>query len=728
MNSKQFVPIIKRLAELTEHGDKLFNFNDHYANALDYGSDLDRFIDLLGDKSEQIEMTMLRNVLPKDKIGLLFKSANVPILVFIWQSDTWQPLIVLKNKAGFFEGYYYESDGREVHLEAIPNIENFTFGTDKNGNIIYVLSFPRTSLLSDREKSYDEAQHLSPVQRMFRLLRLEKRNILYIYFYAIITAAISLTLPLGIQAIMELVSGGVIFSSIVLIIAFVIIGVVASGILQILQYQIVEVIERRIFVKAAFEFSYRIPNVRAEAVTQYYTPELMNRFFDILTIQKSLPKLLIDLASSVLQIVFGILLLSFYHPAFLIFGVVLIGTLAAIFYFTGPEGLRTSIIESKYKYKVVHWLEELARSMEAFKLAGHTTLPLNKTENLVSNYLYYRRKHFKVLMTQFGNIVGFKTIVTGGLLIIGVSLVINRQILIGQFVASEIVIILILGAVEKVILSMSTVYDMLTATDKVGHVTDLPVERQTGIALPIIIKSGVSVHIKDLKYRYPDSSKSVLNGINLDIASGERVCLSGFNQSGKDTLVRILSGILDNYQGVVAFNNVSLRDINLNTLRDMVASNFAIDNIFEGTILDNVTMGKSSVALDDAIWALEKVGLSDFVNELPNGLQTELIAGGKSWPSSIHARLILARCVAERPQLLILNDFFFVLQKDEKRKLLTFLTDRSNPWTLLLISNDPSLMEICDRNVILKEGKVYLQGTFSELKQHPEYQQIVLSC
>jgi len=728
MNSTQFVPIIKRFAELTSHGNKLLGFNDHYANVSDFGSNLDRFIDLLGDKSEQIELIMLRNAVPKEKVSLLLQTAKVPILVFMQQNDTWQPLIVFKNKEGFLEGYYYESDGREVHWEMIPPIESFTFGTDKNGNIIYVVAFPRTSLLSEHEKSYDEAHHLSPMQRMFRLLRLEQRDIWYVYFYAVIIAAISLTLPLGVQAIMELVSGGVIFSSIVLIIAFVIIGVAASGILQILQYQIVEVIQRRIFVKAAFEFSYRIPNVRAEAVTQCYTPELMNRFFDILTIQKGLPKLLTDLASSVLQITFGIILLSFYHPAFLVFGLALVGILAAIFYFTGPEGLRTSIIESKYKYKVVHWLEEIARSVEAFKLAGHTTLPLNKTENLVNNYLYYRKKHFKVLMTQFGNIVGFKTIVTGGLLIIGVSLVINRQILIGQFVASEVVIILILGAVEKVILSMSTVYDMLTATDKVGHVTDLPIERQTGIILPQTMSVGLSIRIRNLKYQYPDGNKPVLNGINLDIASGERVCLSGFNRSGKDTLVRVLSGILYNYEGLVAYNNISLRDINLNTLRDMVASNFAIDNIFEGTILDNVTMGKTSISLDDVVWALDKVGLSDFVNELPNGLQTEVIAGAKSWSSSIHVRLTLARCIAERPQLLILNDFFSVLQKNEKRKLLDFLTDRANPWTLLLISNDPVLMEACDRNVLLKEGKVYLQGTFSELKQHPEYQQIVLSC
>lgn len=728
MNSLQFVPIIKRLSELTGHGNKLFNFEDRYANALEFGNDIDRFIDLLSDKSEQTEMALLRNAIPHEKVGALLQFVDVPVLFFVREGDRLVPLIVHKNKEGFLEEYRYEPNGKEIRKENISDVENLSFGTDKAGNVVYLVPFPRTSLFSEREKSYEEARHLSPIQRMFRLLKLEQRDIWYIYFYAVIIAGISLTLPLGVQAIMELVSGGVIFSSIVLIIAFVIVGVLAAGILQILQYHIVEVIQRRIFVKAAFEFSYRIPNVRSEAVTQYYTPELMNRFFDILTIQKSLPKLLIDLASSALQIVFGIILLSFYHPAFLVFGLALIGILAAIFYFTGPEGLRTSIIESKYKYKVVHWLEELARSVEAFKLAGHTALPLNKTENLVNNYLYYRKKHFKVLMTQFGNIVGFKTIVTGGLLIIGVSLVIDRQILIGQFVASEIVIILILGAVEKVILSMSTVYDMLTAVDKVGHVTDLPVERQTGIALPVYFNNGISIRIKNLKYQYPDGHKPVLNGINLDIAAGERVCLSGFSSSGKDTLVRILSGILDNYEGLVTFNNISLRDVNLNTLRDIVASNFAIDNIFEGTILDNITMGKASVGLDDVIWALEKVGLADFVNELPNGLQTELIAGGKSWPSSIHVRLTLARCIAERPKLLILNDFFSVLPKDEKRKLLDFLVDRSNPWTLLFISNDPVLMQACDRNIILKDGRVHLQGTFSELNQHPDYRQVVLSC
>ena len=154
---------------------------------------------------------------------------------------------------------------------------------------------------------------------------------------------ISLTLPLGIQATVSLVSGGVVFSSIYLLIALVIIGVLATGGLQVMQITLVEYLQRRVFTKAAFEFAFRVPRIKAEALLNYYPPELMNRFFDVLTIQKGLPKLLIDLSSGIIQILFGLILLSFYHPFFVFFSLILIGMLSLIFYTTGPKGLQSSI-------------------------------------------------------------------------------------------------------------------------------------------------------------------------------------------------------------------------------------------------------------------------------------------------------------------------------------------------------------------------------------------------
>ncbi|MCU0450758.1 MAG: ATP-binding cassette domain-containing protein [Bernardetiaceae bacterium] len=726
MRASQFVPIVKRLANLTNHGFKLFNLTDEYFNTYNYGDNLNGFIDGLTDNCQRIEMALLRNSAVKANFADVLKQIDVPVMFFVKQDGHTLPVIVAKEHGdGRILGFIYLKDDNELPIDELPAPD--TWVLDENGRVVYLTPFPMASLVSEPEASPD-GHHPTPWQRFIRLLKLEQKDIYYIYFYAFIVAAISLTLPLGIQATIELVSGGVIFSSIVLIIAFVIIGIVAAGGLQILQYNIVEVLQRRIFVKAAFEFSYRLPRVRTEAVFKSHTPELMNRFFDVLTIQKSLPSILIDLASAVLQIVFGIVLLSFYHPFFIIFGVVLLAVMGIIFYYTGPDGLKTSITESKYKYRVVHWLEEIARSLDAFKLAGHTSLPLNRTENLVNNYLYYRKKHFKVLMTQFANVIVFKTLITGGLLIMGTILVINREILIGQFVAAEVVIILILGAVEKVILSMSYIYDALTAVDKIGHVTDLPLERHTGIAIPKGTGSGAHVKLRDLRYQYPDSDEAALTGINLDIQPGERVGLAGFNNSGKNTLVKILCGLLENYTGGVAINNLSLRDINLNNLRDVVAANFAMEDIFDGTVLENVTMGKSTICYQDGVWALESVGLGDTLARLDKGLQTELVAGAKTLSTSMHVKLTLARCIAERPQLLILHDFMNVLQKDERLRLLNFLNDRANPWTLIMVSNDPLVLASLDRVVLLKDGQVAEDGAYETLIQNPSLRDNLFNC
>jgi ABC-type bacteriocin/lantibiotic exporter with double-glycine peptidase domain len=480
-------------------------------------------------------------------------------------------------------------------------------------------------------------------------------------------------------------------------------------------------------VKAAMEFGYRIPRVRKEALNNYYAPELMNRFFDVLTLQKGLPKFLIDVAGSALQIIFGLVLLSFYHPFFVFFGFGVITALVLMVYFTGPNGLRASIIESKYKYKVAHWLEELARTLESFKMAGHTSLPLTKMEYLVNNYLYYRKKHFKVLMIQFMNIIGFKTIVTGGLLVIGSILVIDRQITLGQFVASEIVIILILGAIEKLLSSLSTIFDMLTAVDKIGYVTDLPLERKSGIFFPKEISGAISLKIRNLKYKYPNSSNYVLKGINLDVKAGEHVCIAGFNSAGKNTFAHVVGGLLESYEGVIAINNLSMREISLSSLRDVVAYNATTDDIFEGSLLDNIQMGRSNIAYQDVVWAIDSLGLTDFVQALPDGLQTELLAGAKSFPSSILTKLTIARCVAEKPKLLILNDFLHFLEKEDRLRVLQFLTDKNNPWTLLVVSNDPLLFATCDRIVVMKEGNIVSEGTYQALLSDENFQHLLIS-
>ena len=127
---------------------------------------------------------------------------------------------------------------------------------------------------------------ISPLERFRKLLQIDKKEIYQVYIYAFFNGLVNLSLPIGIQAIINLIQGGEITTSWIILVAFVIGGVVLAGILQLLQLRIVENIAQKIFSKASFEFAYRIPEIKHSQLHNYYAPELANRFFDTMTIQK----------------------------------------------------------------------------------------------------------------------------------------------------------------------------------------------------------------------------------------------------------------------------------------------------------------------------------------------------------------------------------------------------------------------------------------------------------
>jgi ABC-type bacteriocin/lantibiotic exporter with double-glycine peptidase domain len=679
------------------------------ANQRTYAADdLDEFKRDLVEAGNKIRILFMEYHLDESSFQDFFSNQNTPVLAFI-EDDGLKPVLISTIKKRI---HVIKFNTETTSTDQFSSLASIPFAKNAQGEIEFFAVFAYESPVSFDSK---DGAHPSPIKRLFKLLGTERTEIFYILFYAVIIGLIGLVVPLGIQTTVELISGGVFFSSVYILITLVILGVLLSGALQIIQISLVEFLQRRIFTKASLEFAFRIPRIRVESIQKNYAPELVNRFFDVMTIQKGLPKLLIDLSSAAIQIFFGLLLISLYHPFFVFFGIFLVSVLFAIFYTTGPRGLKSSIDESKYKYKVAHWLEELARAIHSFKLAGSTDLPIRKTDYNVNNYLKNRKIHFRVLLTQFSFIVLFKALITGGLLIMGTLLVVDRQITLGQFVASEIVIILILNAVEKIIMYMDVVYDLLTAVDKVAHVTDLPIERVGGFDFPASNTTGFSVRTKDLKYKYANSGYYALKGVDLDIKAGETICITGQGNSGKTTLMNILTGIFSDYEGVVTINNYSLRDLDLTHMRDQVAKNISQEDLFDGTILENITLGKTGTTIHDAVRALELVGLSDTINALPKGLETHLISGGKGLSKTVIHKLILARCLAKKPKLIVLNDFFTTLSKSDKMELLACVTKSERPCTVIVVSKDPIIMSACDRVIMMQDGKIQTEGTMEEL-------------
>jgi ABC-type bacteriocin/lantibiotic exporter with double-glycine peptidase domain len=549
-----------------------------------------------------------------------------------------------------------------------------------------------------------KSSQITSWKRLLGLLELERKDIIQIFYYAIFSGVVSLSLPLGIQTIINLIQGAQISTSWIILIILVTLGVAFAGALQLMQLRIIETIQQRIFTRASFELSYRFPKIKMNELRNYYPPELANRFFDTLTIQKGISKILIDVPSAVLQILFALILLSFYHPFFIIFGVILLLLVFVVFKYTARKGLETSLEESKYKYKVVHWIQEVARSITSFKLSGSTSLAIKKNDELVSKYLAAREKHFKILMLQYVKMIGFKVIVTASLLIVGGTLVLNQSMNIGQFVAAEIIILLVIASVEKLIIGLESFYDVLTSLEKLGQVVDKALEVQNGETLEY--KNGLTIEFENVSYVVSNREKPILKDISLKLLPKSRVIISGESGSGKSTLLQLISGIIEPSSGNIYIDNLSLSSLHLNHYRSKLGLSLSEESPFEGTIKDNLTFGNDMISDDFIFKVLNIVGLEKFIKEQSKGLQTVLRPEGKQVSYTIAKKIILARAILKQPKVLILEDALDQFNKEETNTIIDFLTDKSNPWTLIVVSSNERWKSKCTEEITLENGQI----------------------
>ncbi|MFN7674383.1 peptidase domain-containing ABC transporter [Flavobacterium sp.] len=546
---------------------------------------------------------------------------------------------------------------------------------------------------------------LTPLNRLTNLLKLDRKDILQVFFYAIFAGLVSLSLPLGIQAIINLIQSGRVSVSWIVLVVIVIIGVALVGILSIMQLRITENLQQKIFVRSSFEFSYRLPKIKFEEYYNQYPPELANRFFDTITIQKGASKLLIDFSTALLQIIFGIILLSLYHPVFIFFGLVLISLLYIIFKFSFASGLDTSMKESKYKYKVVGWLQEIARNNFSFRKKNNYEFALKKNDKLVSEYLKYRERHFSIIKRQYTQLIVFKVIITAGLLLIGGFLVLNQQMNIGQFVAAEIIILLVINSVEKIVVGLETFYDVLTAVEKIGQITDLQIEVSQDTTNEICY-NNITLEAENIKFKFSDSPDFILNDINLKIQNEEKILLDGNNGSGKTTLIRILCGLLDPVSGSLFINDDTYRKIDLEQYRSQIGTILTGETPFEGTILENITFKNPSITQDQIKWAIDSVKLGSFIKSLPNGLDTKILPEGKQLSSSNAQKILLARSIINNPKILFFEEALDKMDTEIAKEVIDFLTAKENKWTLIVSSKNSYWKEKCTRTITMTEGTI----------------------
>ncbi|WMJ73064.1 ATP-binding cassette domain-containing protein [Cytophagaceae bacterium ABcell3] len=686
------------------------------------GIDIHSYMGYLTETGGNIDLAYIKNEILLAKLEATILENHFPVLLFRKFSDRIEPVIVYNDQHNQVHQYVIKEGGEieDTKLSSLHDLLDtiYTYEVKPGLTETIFLTVVKNESMYTPDSDDAKPQPMSPVKRLWLVLLSEKKSIYYLYVYAILAGLISLSLPLGIQAIIGFITSGQVSTSIVVLISFVSIGVLLNGGLQIMQLSLTEHIQQRLFLKTAFDFSYRLPKLKQEAMLKYNATELLNRFFDVVTVQKGVAKMLIDLTATAVTIVFGLTLLAFYHVSFIMIGVLLMVVLYFLIKSIAPKALKTSIYESKNKYKVANWLEEMARTSKTFKLAGYSNLPLEKTDYNVSNYLYYRKNHFKHLVSHYKSFVGFKTLFTAGLLIVGCILVVNEEINIGQFVASEIIIILIIYSIEKLISTMEVIYDVLASVGKLGDVTDVPIEKMKGIYVKDIVEEneGLKVNFRNVSYRYPETSTKAISNINLTVNPSEHICLAGFGGAGRSTLVNVMLGFYGSFQGTIEYNRVSLRDLNKNSLLNQIGDNIHYENIFESTIEENITMGRKDIPIKDLFWAIEHAGLAEYINDLPDGLKTQIIFGHRHLPTTIAKKIILARSIVKRPKLLIIDEMMLNMDIKEKIRILKFLFDPSHHWTIIILSNDPGIMKMCDKVTVMKQGQIVQEGHYEVIK------------
>lgn len=545
------------------------------------------------------------------------------------------------------------------------------------------------------------SQLKGPVARILNLVKLEHKEITAIYFIAILSGLIQLSLPLGVQSIIGFVLGGSYSTSLVVLITLVVAGVLFTGLMQISQMRIIEKIQQKIFVRYSFAIADRIPKMDLKKADNIYLPELVNRFFDINTLQKGLTKLLLEIPTATIQIIFGMILLSFYHPAFILFGLILIIILWLILYYTGNRGLQTSIEESTHKYETAAWMEEMARVIKSLKFSCNTHFHLNKTDEKVSAYLNARTGHFKILLQQFFSLVGFKLIITASMLIVGTILLVNQQLNIGQFIAAEIVILLVISSVEKLIGNLDNFYDVLTSVEKLSTLTERPVEQKGNLVFQPQ-QNGVSLEMKNLSFGYTDK-RNILNNISFEIKPGEKVAVTGTDGTGKSTLLKLFTGSYSDFEGAILVNKIPIANYDSETLRAHIGILLNQQDIFKGNLIDNITLGNLHYSLQQINELAEKTGLNTYISTLSKGYDTELDATGNRLPRNVIHKILLMRALLNKPQLLLLEEPWTGLQEQNKKQVKELLLNNHN-ITMLVVTNDEDFIKQCDKIIYLTEN------------------------
>ncbi|HLL84935.1 MAG TPA: ATP-binding cassette domain-containing protein [Longimicrobium sp.] len=545
----------------------------------------------------------------------------------------------------------------------------------------------------------------TPWKRLRGVLLPERGDLWVVLIYGVAVSVLSLVVPVAAQALVNTAAFGTLLQPL-LVLSVVVVGVlIIAAVLRALQVIVAEVIQQRLFARMAIDVAYRLPRVRLDAYDTHKGADLVNRFMDVMTIQKTSALILLDGFTLVLQALMGLALLAFYNPILLGFDVLLILGMGFVLFVLGRNAVRTSISESYAKYEVIGWLEELARVPLAFRGNHGAALALRRADEVTHEYLVRRKAHFRILFRQIAGSLSLQAIASGLLLGLGGWLVARQQLTLGQLVAAELVVTPVVNSFAKFGKYLEGTYDLLAAVDKVGHLFDLPLVRGDGegVIPAAATTPAAALRLRQLGFKHEERASFIFSNASVSVAPGERLALTGPHGSGKSTLLDTLIGIRPAVTGAVELDAIDIRELSSEALHQQVVLVRGI-HIFDGTLLENIRVGREDVPLHEVHAVLERLGLLEELTGLPNGLQTRITSGQPQLSTGQAQRLMLARALVGRPRMLVLDEALDGLSRDVRAKVMEAVLGEGRQWTVVLATHVPEVAGRCDRVLRLSGG------------------------
>jgi len=546
--------------------------------------------------------------------------------------------------------------------------------------------------------------HRSPWSRLWEFLRPEWSDFWIVLVFSLFTGMLSLATPIAVESLVNTIAFGTLLQPLVVLSIILLTFLAFAAALRFLQRFVVELIQRRLFARVAARLAWQLPRVRLDHAHEF-SPELLNRFFDIVTIQKVVAQLALDGLSVLLTVSLGMIVLAFYHPWLLAFDALLLVPVVFNIFLLGRGAVRTSISESKSKYAVAGWFEDMGRCPNLFKSAGGPEFALTRADRLTTDYLLARQAHYRVLARQIISALTLEAIASAALLGLGGFLVIQGQMTLGQLVAAELIVTLIVASIAKLDKQFEGFYDLLASIDKLGHLFDLPVEPSSGV-MHVGRTGAARLALRHVSFEH-DGGSVVLTDVTLDITPGEIVAITGPAGSGKSTFLDLIYRLREPSHGRILLDDFDLSDLRADILRKHVALVRGIE-VLEGTLAENVHLERPEVTAADLRDVLRRVGLDD-AEDVPQiglntqrvphcwSLDTRLAHDGRPLSESQARRLMLARALVVQPRLLLIDGLLDSLSDDDAARLLEEFKKSRQDCTVLIATGRRAIIESCDR-------------------------------